>query len=74
MEDFIEQTLETTYNNRTILLDRDLPLKPMSRIRIKVFIEDEKKEYSFFEQAKKMDFDAPPDCSENVDMYMYGNC
>ncbi|OGU14401.1 MAG: hypothetical protein A2X61_12845 [Ignavibacteria bacterium GWB2_35_12] len=65
-------TLIATYKNRALLLDKDLPLQPKTKVKITIDLpaKDEKK--SFLEQAVELDFDAPSDWSKRVDEYLYG--
>lgn len=68
----MESTLIATYHERKLILDNDLPLKPLSKIKIKIELPTQEGDNSFLETAMKQDFIAPEDWSEKVDEYLYG--
>jgi hypothetical protein len=68
----METTYIATYKERTLILDNDLPLKPLSKIRVKIELPSQQKENSFLNTAIKQDFKASEDWSEKVDEYLYG--
>jgi hypothetical protein len=67
----MESILIATYKERKLFLENDLPLKPMSKIRIKIELPTNENKNSFLDTAISQDFTAPEDWSENVDEYLY---
>ncbi|MCL5991330.1 MAG: hypothetical protein M1419_04435 [Bacteroidetes bacterium] len=55
----METTLIATYKNRTLLLDKDLPLKPKTKVKVIIDLPSKNEKKSFLEQAVELDFDAP---------------
>ncbi|MFH1050011.1 MAG: hypothetical protein V1779_03660 [bacterium] len=68
----MESTYIATYKEGTLILDNDLPVKPLSRVRIKVELPDIEKNKTFLDTAMSQKFTAPEDWSEKVDDYLYG--
>ncbi len=50
-------------------------LEPNTEVKLELKFKEKKKTgkpYSFFEYARSINIDAPPDYSENIDEYLYG--
>lgn len=64
-----------TYDGETVHPDEPLHLAPNSRFEMSYEPVEEKnpgKPASFFETARSMQFEGPPDLSERADHYLYG--
>ncbi|TAL67065.1 MAG: hypothetical protein EPN82_15955 [Bacteroidetes bacterium] len=68
----METTLIATYKKRTLILDKDLPLQPKTKVKVTIDLPIKEEKKSFLEQAIELDFDAPADWSQKVDEYLYG--
>ena len=64
-------TIDAMYNGKVFLPLTPPPIKPDTRVRISVVIDDEKTD-SFIDVAQSLKLDGPPDWSENLDTYLYG--
>ena len=62
----MESTLIATYHERKLILDNDLPLKPLSKIKIKIELLSKESDNSFLDTAMRQDFIAPEDWSEKI--------
>ena len=66
-------TLSATFDGTVLRLDEPLSLPPNSRVRITV--EPEKRggeSRSFLSTARSLDLQGPPDWSERLEDYLYG--
>ncbi len=65
--------IEAIYDGKVFLPVKPLSMKPDTRVRISVVSQDEnEKRVSFLDTARAIDLDGPPDWSEKLDEYLYG--
>ena len=67
------KTLEAIFDGEVLRLAEPIELEPNTRVRITLEVEvTEKKSVSFLQTAQSLNLDGPPDWSEKLDSYLYG--
>lgn len=68
------QTLEAVFDGKVLCPQEPLELEPNTRVRIVIesLTQDGKEPVSFLDAAMSLNLNGPPDWSQNVDKYLYG--
>jgi predicted DNA-binding antitoxin AbrB/MazE fold protein len=70
----MSQIVDAVYDGAVLRPESALPLAPNTRVRLTVeIISTEIAESSFLAVARSLKLSGPPDWSENLDRYLYGN-
>jgi len=69
------KTLEAVFDGEVLRPVEPVGLEPNTRVRLTLEVDDNTVEEpkSFLQTARELELDGPPDWSENVDDYLYGN-
>ena len=65
------KTFEAIYDGEVLRPVESLDLEPNTRVQITV--KESKQTKSFFEVARSLKLDGPPDFASRLDEYLYGN-
>jgi hypothetical protein len=68
------KTLEATFDGEVFRPDEPIELAPNTRVRVTIetTVKSARKPFAFFEVARSLDLDGPPDWALNFDDYLYG--
>lgn len=72
----MSQIVDATYDGTVLKPESALDLEPNTRVRITVEAlppVPPAAPVSFFQVARSLNLEGPPDWSENLDMYLYGD-
>ncbi|HEX9735701.1 MAG TPA: hypothetical protein VGG06_27390 [Thermoanaerobaculia bacterium] len=64
-------TLSATFDGEVLRLDEPLDLAPNTRVRI--ILDPEPRPRSFLQTARSLSLDGPPDWSDRLESYLYGD-
>ena len=69
------KTLKAVFDGEVLRPVEPVGLKPNTRVRLTLEVDDsvEEKPKSFLNTARELELDGPPDWSEKLDDYLYGN-
>ena len=70
----MSQTVEAIYDGAVLRPEKALELAPNTRVRVTVeVVTPIEKKGSFLKTARSLNLSGPPDWSENLDKYLYGD-
>lgn len=71
METVMATTITATFDGEVLRLDEPLELAPQTRVRITLV--SEPPPCSFLQTAKSLNLEGPPDWSDRLESYLYGD-
>ena len=68
------KTLEATFDGEVLRPDEPIELPPNTRVRVTIdtTVKLERRPFAFFEVARSLNLEGPPDWARNFDDYLYG--
>ena len=71
----MENSIEAVYDGNVLCPDRPLDLEPNTRVRIHIeaVLPKAESNASFLRVARSLHLERPPDWSENIESYLYGD-
>ena len=68
------KTLEATFDGEVLRPDEPIELPPNTRVRVTIdtTVKLERRPFTFFEVARSLNLEGPPDWARNFDDYLYG--